>query len=75
MKSSELFDEAMRLPERERAKLAGHLILSLEPDAESGVEALWEDEIHARLDRLEAGETPLVPAKEVLARLLKIVER
>ncbi|GMV90178.1 MAG: hypothetical protein AMXMBFR81_31080 [Chthonomonas sp.] len=75
MKSNDLFDEALRLPERERAKLAGYLILSLEAEAESGVEALWDAEIQARLDQLEAGDVQLVPAEEVIARLLKIVER
>ena len=45
--------EALELPEKERADLAGRLILSLHPHAEPDVEAAWAREIDRRLDGFE----------------------
>jgi putative addiction module component (TIGR02574 family) len=60
-----IFEEALRLPERERADLAGRLILSLHPDADEQVEAAWAAEIDRRLDGFEASKARSVPWSQV----------
>ena len=56
-----LFEEALRLPEKERVDLAGRLILSLHPKADRDVEAAWAAEIDRRLDKWEEGKARSVP--------------
>jgi hypothetical protein len=48
-----LLSEALELPERDRADLAGRLILSLHPKVEPDVEAAWGTEIERRMVGLE----------------------
>lgn len=68
-KLKELFHEAARLPEQDRATLAGLLIESLDPAPESDVEAAWSQEIARRVAELEAGKVELVPWEEVREEL------
>jgi hypothetical protein len=53
-----LLEEALRLPAKARADLAGHLILSLHRRADA--EAAWATEIDRRLDAFEAKEATSV---------------
>jgi putative addiction module component (TIGR02574 family) len=53
--AKQLFDDALRLPEEDRARLAAWLIESLEPEGDSGVEAAWEAEIIRRMKDLDSG--------------------
>lgn len=46
-----VFQEAVQLPERDRATLAGLLIETLDPVSESDVEAAWSEEIKKGLLR------------------------
>lgn len=66
----ELFQEAGKLPERDRAALAGLLIESLEPAPEPDVEAAWSQEIARRVAELDAGGVELISWEEVRAELL-----
>jgi len=50
-----VLDEALRLPEQERAELAARLISSLEPKADDDVDAAWVAEIERRCAELDAG--------------------
>ncbi len=64
--------EALELSPQERAQLAHRLIVSLDDDVEDDpaeVERAWEDEIHRRLDEVDAGTAELIPAEEVFAEL------
>ena len=65
----ELFKEAAKLPEGDRATLAGLLLESLEPAAEPDVEAAWSAEIARRMAELDAGTVELIPWEEVRAEL------
>ena len=65
----ELFQEAARWPERDRATLAGLLIESLEPAPEPDVEAAWSEEIARRVSEIEAGTVEMIPWEEVRAEL------
>jgi putative addiction module component (TIGR02574 family) len=66
----EVFQEAVQLPERDRATLAGLLIETLDPVSEqSDVEAAWSEEIKRRLAEIAAGTVELIPWEEVRAEL------
>lgn len=65
----EVFREAARLPERDRATLAGLLIETLDPAAEVDVEAAWSEEIKRRVAEIDAGTVELIPWEEVRAEL------
>ncbi|MEK6335334.1 MAG: addiction module protein [Acidobacteriota bacterium] len=65
----EVFREAARLPENDRATLAGLLIETLDPISEPDVEAAWSEEIKRRTAEIEAGNVELIPWEEVRAEL------
>lgn len=58
--------EALKLTVAERAKLAGHLIASLDEDGE--IEEAWAAETERRIAEIEAGTVQLIPAAEAIAR-------
>jgi putative addiction module component (TIGR02574 family) len=62
--------EALTLPENDRAEVAGALLESLEPSPEADVEVAWRQEVAARMAALEAGEVETVPWEEIRDRLL-----
>ena len=64
-----LLDEAMGLPEAERADLAGALLQSLEPKEESEVETAWRKEVIERIRAYDAGEVEAIPWEVVRSRL------
>lgn len=68
-----VLQEALTLPEQERAEIAGALLESLEPEPESDVATAWRQEVAARIADLEAGEVETTPWEEIrdgfLARL------
>jgi putative addiction module component (TIGR02574 family) len=65
----ELFREAARLPQNDRATLAGLLIESLDPAPEADVEAAWSREIARRIADLDAGRVETIPWEEVRVEL------
>jgi putative addiction module component (TIGR02574 family) len=66
-KSDSVLDEALKLPEQERARLASELLASLDGEAEDGVEAAWAAEVEKRKGEVERGEARLVPWEQVKA--------
>jgi putative addiction module component (TIGR02574 family) len=60
-----LTQEALVLPERERAELAHRILLSLEDTVETGVEEAWETEIAKRVERIKQGKAKGRPAEDV----------
>lgn len=61
--------EALLLPEHERAELANDLLQSQDRPADSGVAEAWDVEIRRRLDAIESGEAELFDADEVFTRI------
>ncbi len=57
--------EALKLSVTERAKLAEHLIASLDEDSE--IDDAWGAEVERRIAEIEAGTAQLIPAAEVIA--------
>jgi putative addiction module component (TIGR02574 family) len=69
MDSKQLLVEALRLPEEERAALAGELIESLDTEVDPDAEAAWSMEIHKRVSELNAGRARTVPWSEARRRI------
>ena len=66
----ELLERALKLPEAERAALAHDLLLSLEPEhQDEDYEEAWAEEIEARLQRLDSGESQPDDLENVMHRL------
>lgn len=62
-----LLDEALQLPDEDRAELALRLLDSVGEPSE-GVEQAWIDEAKARLAAIQRGEAQTVPWSEARAR-------
>lgn len=60
--------EALNLPAVERAKLAHDLLESLDALSPSELDALWLNEINARLEAFDAGHSQAITAEEVAAK-------
>jgi len=65
--SRKLEQLANELDPKERARLALHLIESLDPGTDEDAEALWLEEAERRLARYDAGETEALPANDVIS--------
>jgi putative addiction module component (TIGR02574 family) len=65
----QVFQEAVQLPERDRATLAGLLIETLDPVSEPDVEAAWSEEIKRRLPEVDSGAVELISWEDVRAEL------
>ena len=59
-----LLNEAMNLPENERADIAAELIESLDPHVDSEIALEWDAEIQRRLLELDSGTVIAVPWSE-----------
>ena len=55
-KSAQVLEQALSLPEAERAELIDRLLASLDSEAGSNNDALWAREAEARIDAFERGE-------------------
>ena len=68
---NELFEQASRLSEQERATLAGLLIESLEGEADPGVEQAWVEEVERRIAEIDSGAVKTIPWKTVRRNLIR----
>jgi putative addiction module component (TIGR02574 family) len=75
MDSRRLLDEALRLPDEERAALAGELIQSLDHDVDADAEAAWSVEIRSRIDQVDAGSANAVSWAEARRRIHAATQR
>lgn len=51
-----LESEALKLPPKDRARLAKRLIVSLDSEPEEGAEGAWAREIERRVEELRTGK-------------------
>lgn len=58
--------QALKLTPEERVQLADRLIASLFDNHE--VEEAWAVEVERRIEEIESGRSPLIPATEAIAR-------
>jgi putative addiction module component (TIGR02574 family) len=64
----ELEAQALRLPRRDRARLAQRLISSLDSEVDADVEKLWLQEAERRLGELKSGKVAGIPAEKVIRK-------
>jgi putative addiction module component (TIGR02574 family) len=64
-----LLDEALDLPDSERAELAARLIESLDAAEQDDVDAAWAAEIERRCTALDSGEAVASDWSEARARI------
>jgi putative addiction module component (TIGR02574 family) len=60
--------KALKLPPRDRARLAERLLLSLDEEIDPDAEALWVREAERRLDELRSGKVKGRSAASVFRR-------
>lgn len=65
----ELIREAAKLPESDRATLAGAMLESLEPPATPEIRAAWSKEIERRVREIDSGAVELIDWEDVRAEL------
>ena len=64
-----LLEQALTLPERDRAEIAARLLESLDDAEREGVDAAWAEEIDRRCDALDRGEAITSDWEEFRARV------
>lgn len=64
----QLESKALKLPPRERARLAERLISSLDDRTDPGAEKLWAEEAERRLGELRSGKLKGRPAESVFRK-------
>ena len=72
--AKKILDEALALPEDERAALVDALNESLEAPEED-LSPEWKAEIAHRIEAVERGEPRLIPGDEVEARIRETLSR
>ena len=65
-----LYDDALQLPDSERAELAAWLIESLDPEVDRDIDAAWDIEIKRRIEELDSGKVTAVPWPEARRMIL-----
>lgn len=76
LRAESVLQEALMLPEEERAEIAGALLESLDRVEECGIEAAWRQEVAARVASLETGDVEMTPWAEIRDRfLVRLSER
>lgn len=64
-----ILEEALNLPDAERARLAHELILTLETEFDADAQQAWINEAEERYRAYKAGELKSIPAEEVFSDL------
>lgn len=68
-KIEKVFAEALELPPVERAELVEKLLSSFEFTSRKTIDALWANEVEARIEAYEKGEITAIPAKDVFKKI------
>lgn len=71
--AKDIVEAAVQLPEEERVQVVEELLASLEPEADSDVDAAWAAEIQRRSDEIKQGIVRPVLWEEVKTRARKRV--
>lgn len=73
MNFEEVKVSALSLSLKERATLAKELLDSVDSPSEEELEGLWLDEVGKRIERVQRGESKLVPLEEALKRAKAVI--
>ena len=66
----QIYDNALQLPDSERAELAAWLIESLDPEVDGDIDVAWDSEIQRRIQELDKGTVTAVPWPEARRMIL-----
>jgi putative addiction module component (TIGR02574 family) len=69
MTKNAILEAALKLPPKQRGKLASQLFESLDGPADPDAPALWAAEIKRRVAEVRAGKAKFVDGDKLLARL------
>lgn len=75
MTVEQIVDEAMGLPNEDRALLADRLVESLDPAEDGYIRKLWMEEATRRRDEVRSGRVQTIPGEEALAQVRRAVAR
>jgi putative addiction module component (TIGR02574 family) len=75
MSITELKAQAMELSPKERADLARALLESLEVISDEEREKLWLEEVGRRIERVQTGQSTLIPFEEAMQRMKEAREK
>lgn len=64
-----IIKQALRQPEKERARIAEVLISSLDHTPDADVELAWQEEIGKRLKEIDSGKVQCIPWEDTRNRL------
>jgi putative addiction module component (TIGR02574 family) len=67
--------DAMKLPVRDRVRLAQQLVSTIDSEAETNVEELWFTEAERRLEELHSGDVRGIEADEAFGRVREDLTR
>lgn len=70
-----LRNEALNLPDAERAELARELVQSLDGPADADAAKEWEAEILRRLDAVDSGRAQIIDRAEFARRMRERITR
>lgn len=70
-----LRQDALRLPESERAELAHDLVQSLDGPADADTAAAWDAEILRRLGEVESGTAVTVDRREIALQVRESLKK
>lgn len=71
----QLRNEALNLPDAERAELACNLVQSLDGRPDAGVAEEWDTEILRRLDQIASGTAQIIDRAEFARRVRRRMPR
>ncbi|MFA5915854.1 MAG: addiction module protein [Burkholderiales bacterium] len=69
----ELSRKALALPAEDRVRLAEEILATVQ-EADTEVEAAWEEEIRLRIAEIDSGRAKLIPADEVFAEVRRLLK-
>ena len=69
----ELSRKALALPVEDRVRLAEEILATVQ-EADTEVEAAWEEEIRRRIAEIDSGRAKLIPADEVFAEVRRLLK-
>jgi putative addiction module component (TIGR02574 family) len=61
----DIIDQALRQPEKERARIAEILISSPEKSVDRDIELAWQEEVARRSKEIDSGTVKCIPWEEV----------
>ena len=71
----ELSARAKNLSSRDRARLAGELLDSLQGESDPNADGAWDREIERRVGEIDAGTVKLIAAEDVHAEARRLIQR